>query len=98
MAYLKSLTIETLVLDAVFVQRHHNTHMNLPQALALARELRAARCLLVGMTHEFDYDTLNEQLRGLKASEGLAVEMAYDGLEMEFDWDAADAACFTPRP
>ena len=86
-ATLRALTegppIDVLVVDALFKVRRHTTHFSLPQALDCARQLRARRTLLTGMSHEFDYVPDNEELRKLRDSEGLDVQMAYDGLTLK---------------
>ena len=43
--------ITLLVVDALFVEKVHSTHMNLTQALYLIRTYRPKRAVLVGMSH-----------------------------------------------
>ena len=75
--------IDVLIVDALFLERRHNTHFSLPQALDTARKYRAKQTYLVGMSHEFDYYSTNDDLKALREKEGLAVEMAHDGLVLK---------------
>ena len=74
--------IDLLVLDCLFMHREHPTHFNFEQSMACIRSLRPRRALLVGMSHDFDYDRVNERL--LKERDtlcaGVDVKMARDGL------------------
>ena len=69
-----------LVVDCLFRAKQHNTHFNLPSALAAARRLRPRRTLLTGLSHEFDHTADNEALARLREEEGLDVQLAHDGL------------------
>lgn len=94
--------IELLIVDALFYERPHNTHFNLPQTLECVRMLSPRRALCVGMTHDFDQDTVNEELRQWgEANGGLDVQLAHDGLALEgFDLNFGDvphAVCSTAR-
>lgn len=88
--YLLQLTIEVFVIDAVFVEREHPTHVNMPQALEIIRRLRPRRSVLLGMTHEFDYDTHSKGLAEFSSREGLSVYMGYDGMVLHDDFTAAE--------
>lgn len=39
-------------------------------------------CTHTGMTHDVDYDTVNAQLQKLRETDGLDVELSYDGMKM----------------
>ncbi|CAJ1355359.1 unnamed protein product [Effrenium voratum] len=82
MKVLKSHRAEVLVVDALLKSGPNYSHYGLPQALDLIRELRPKRALLIGMSCEFDHYQDNQQLFQLR-SEGLQVELSYDGLELE---------------
>lgn len=84
MAILKSTQAEVLVVDALLKSAPHYSHFGLPQALELVRLLRPKRALLIGMSCQFDHFHDNEELFELR-SEGLHVELSYDGLELEMD-------------
>eukprot|EP01064_Diplonema_japonicum_P021757 TRINITY_DN31325_c0_g1_i1.p1 TRINITY_DN31325_c0_g1~~TRINITY_DN31325_c0_g1_i1.p1 ORF type:complete len:370 (+),score=76.96 TRINITY_DN31325_c0_g1_i1:55-1110(+) len=73
--------IDVLVIDALFLKRRHNTHFSLPEALEAVKRYGPKKAYLVGMSHELDYYTTNEELRKLKATDGIDVEMGYDGLK-----------------
>ena len=48
-------------------------------ASELARRLRPARTLLVGMGHALEHVATNRRLRRLQREEGLDIQLAYDG-------------------
>ncbi|CAK9041240.1 Putative hydrolase C777.06c [Durusdinium trenchii] len=82
MKILKSTRAEVLVVDALLKTGPNYSHFGLPQALDLIRELRPQRAYLIGMSCQFDHFHDNQQLFKLQ-SEGLHVELSYDGLEVE---------------
>lgn len=84
MAILKSTQAEVLVVDALLKSGPHYSHFGLPQALELVRLLRPKRALLIGMSCQFDHFHDNQELFKLR-SEGLHVELSYDGLELEMN-------------
>jgi len=71
-----------LVLDALRPDHRHRSHFILEQSLEAVRRIRPARTLLTGMTHNFDHDSANAGLTELRESEGLDVQLAYDGLRV----------------
>ncbi len=68
--------VSVLVLNALWHGRPHPTHLNVEEALQVAREVGAERTYLTHLTHRLEY----EELRG-KLPDG--VEPAYDGLVLE---------------
>jgi phosphoribosyl 1,2-cyclic phosphodiesterase len=76
--------IDVLIIDALYIKQYHSTHMNLENVLQEIRAIRPKRTLLTGMSHEFDYERESQTLREISESEGLVVEMAYDGLRLAF--------------
>ena len=93
MDVLKERHVSVLILDALLPDKDATTHIGLPTALQLARELRPDRTLLVGMGHRFgDHDDVNRQLRDLLGGEAqrcggqaLDVQLAHDGLRLFVD-------------
>jgi phosphoribosyl 1,2-cyclic phosphodiesterase len=75
---------DVLVLDALR-ERPHRSHLSLEQAIDFARELRAHKTYFVDMTHDVDHDAMNEKLVKLRASDGIDVSLAYDGMRIEVD-------------
>ena len=69
--------LDTLVLDALR-HRPHPTHFNVEQALEVIAQLRPRRAYLTHITHDLDHHLTNAQLPP-------HVELAYDGLILEFD-------------
>ncbi|RHY60145.1 hypothetical protein DYB30_012772, partial [Aphanomyces astaci] len=73
--------IDVLVIDALYLEDVHGTHMNYRQAMDVAKLLRPKKTYLIGMGDDFDYDQTNSVIRTeMLQSHGLDVEMSYDGL------------------
>lgn len=68
--------VEVLVLNALF-ERPHATHLSVPEAVALARRVGAARTLLTHIVHRHRHAELAARLPP-------GVEPAYDGLVVAF--------------
>jgi phosphoribosyl 1,2-cyclic phosphate phosphodiesterase len=67
--------VEVLVLNALW-WREHPTHLSIPQAIEVAREVGARRTFLTHLTHETSH---RELLKRLPAG----IEPGYDGLEID---------------
>ncbi|MBT3555445.1 MAG: MBL fold metallo-hydrolase [Chloroflexi bacterium] len=76
---------EILVVDALRPARTHGTHFTVEQAIDQALRLGAERTLLVDATHDIDHVPVNTELAKLKDSEGLDIQYAYDGLDIEVE-------------
>ena len=75
-----------LVLDALRPARTHGTHFTVEEAIVQARRLGAIRTLLIDATHDIDHVPVNAELAKLKESEGLDIQYAYDGLDIEVEF------------
>jgi len=64
--------VDVLIIDAL---RHtpHVTHLSLPEAVAVAQQVRAKRTVFTHMSHDLEYEATNRQL-----PEGM--ELGYDGM------------------
>jgi len=71
---------ELLIMDALRPDRSSTTHFGLPRALQEVRKIQPKQTLLTGMMHLMDHDKINEELARLQDSEGLNVQLSYDGL------------------
>jgi phosphoribosyl 1,2-cyclic phosphate phosphodiesterase len=67
--------LELMVIDALR-PRPHPTHFSIPEAIAVARELRPRRTLLTHLTHDVDHTTISAELPP-------SIELAYDGQVIE---------------
>jgi phosphoribosyl 1,2-cyclic phosphate phosphodiesterase len=67
--------VRVLVLNALF-ERPHSTHLSIPEAIDLAREVGAARTLLTHLSHRYSHAELAARLPP-------GVEPAYDGMIVE---------------
>ncbi|CAN6463059.1 unnamed protein product [Victoria cruziana] len=80
--YLLLKDCEILILDALRPDRSSATHFGLPRALEEVRRIRPRRTLFTGMMHLMDHDKVNEELSKLIVTEGLDVQLSYDGLRV----------------
>lgn len=76
--------IDVLLIDALYVDKFHSTHMNVMDVLREIRVLRPKQTLLTGMSHDLDYAKDNAMLAALAKDDGLDIAMAYDGLRITF--------------
>ncbi len=74
---------EVLILDALRRGRTHGSHLTLEEAINVARKINASRTLLTDMAHDLDHEPINRELAELKRSEGLDIQLAYDGQSFE---------------
>ncbi|KAF0715107.1 Aste57867_3565 [Aphanomyces stellatus] len=83
MVALTKRAIDVLVIDALYLEDVHGAHMNLPQAMEVAKLLRPKKTYLIGMGDDFDYEQTNAVVRAdMLQTHGLDVEMSYDGLKL----------------
>ncbi|GLU14718.1 hypothetical protein SLE2022_312710 [Rubroshorea leprosula] len=75
---------ELLVMDALRPDRSSATHFGLPRALEEVRKIKPTKTLFTGMVrmHLIDHEKVNEYLSKLKDTEGLDVQLSYDGLRI----------------
>jgi phosphoribosyl 1,2-cyclic phosphodiesterase len=74
-----------LILDALRPARTHGSHLTLEEAVEVARKMKPKRTLLTDMTHDIDHEPTNRELAKLLETEGLDIQLAYDGLAVEID-------------
>ena len=74
---------KVLVLDALRRGRTHGSHLTLEEAVDVVRMLRPSRTIFTDMTHDIEHESTNAELARLKESDGLEVELAYDGMWFE---------------
>ena len=79
---------DLLILDALRPGRTHGSHLSLEQAVDTARRLRPAKTLLTDMAHDMDHEPVNAELAKLRDTEGLDIQLAYDGLSLEVEVQA----------
>mmetsp|Transcript_37640 Transcript_37640/g.70356 ORF Transcript_37640/g.70356 Transcript_37640/m.70356 type:complete len:349 (+) Transcript_37640:34-1080(+) len=84
LAFLEREPIHLLILDTLY-ETSHATHFGLQDALTLIRRLRPQRALLVGISDAFEHHATNLRLSALRKSEGLDVQLAYDGQYVDVD-------------
>ncbi len=73
---------DLMVMDALRPRRPHGSHLILEQALDQLRRFRPRRALLTDMTHDYDHESANAELSRLRETDGLDVQLAYDGLRI----------------
>jgi phosphoribosyl 1,2-cyclic phosphodiesterase len=77
--------IDLLIVDSLFKTRLHHTHFNMLEALDYIRKIKPRRSLLIGLTDDFDYDVDNAELAKLKHTEGIDVQLCYDGMRIRLN-------------
>ncbi|KAF7134816.1 hypothetical protein RHSIM_Rhsim08G0234400 [Rhododendron simsii] len=73
---------EILIMDALRPDRSSSTHFGLPRALQEVRKIQPKRTLFTGMMHLMDHEKVNGELIKLMDTEGLDVQLSYDGLRV----------------
>ncbi|KAJ3683348.1 hypothetical protein LUZ60_013575 [Juncus effusus] len=73
---------DLLIMDALRPDRSSATHFGLPRALMEVRKIKPKRTLFTGMMHLMDHEKISEDLIKLKETEGLDVQLSYDGLRV----------------
>ncbi|MEE9297702.1 MAG: MBL fold metallo-hydrolase, partial [Acidimicrobiia bacterium] len=68
--------VDVLVLGALWYGNPHPTHFNVEEAIAVGREIGAARVYLTHLTHRLEHADLERRLPS-------GVRAAYDGLVVE---------------
>ncbi|KAF5190859.1 Metallo-hydrolase/oxidoreductase superfamily protein [Thalictrum thalictroides] len=71
---------DLLIMDALRPDRSSSTHFGLPKALEEVKKIRPRRTLFTGMMHLMDHEAVNEDLAKLMDSDGLDIQLSYDGL------------------
>lgn len=74
-----SSSIHLLIIDSLFVERRHPTHFCVTEAIDAIRRYRPHRALLIGLSDDVEYNKVSERLQRLRETEGLIVELTYDG-------------------
>ncbi|XP_059640957.1 putative hydrolase C777.06c isoform X2 [Cornus florida] len=73
---------EILIMDALRPDRSSSTHFGLPKALEEVRKIKPKRTLFTGMMHLMDHEKVNADLAKLMETEGLDIQLSYDGLRV----------------
>ncbi|XP_030457720.1 putative hydrolase C777.06c [Syzygium oleosum] len=73
---------DILIMDALRPDRSSSTHFGLPRALEEVRKIQPKRTLFTGMMHLMDHEVVNEDLKKLLETEGIDVQLSYDGLRI----------------
>jgi phosphoribosyl 1,2-cyclic phosphodiesterase len=73
---------DLLIMDALRPDRSSATHFGLPRALEEVRKIKPKRTLFTGMMHLMDHEKVSEELEKLRNTEGLDVQLSYDGLRV----------------
>ncbi|KAL6846325.1 hypothetical protein ACP4OV_023773 [Aristida adscensionis] len=73
---------ELLILDALRPDGSSSTHFGLPRALEEVRKIKPKKTLFTGMMHLMDHEKVNNDLARLMETEGLDIQLSYDGLRV----------------
>ncbi|MDD2431244.1 MAG: MBL fold metallo-hydrolase [Firmicutes bacterium] len=74
--------LDVLVLGALRY-RKHSTHLNIDEALEIVDKLRPKRTFFTHIGHDLEHERVSERLKAL-SSRSVQVDLAYDGLILEF--------------
>jgi phosphoribosyl 1,2-cyclic phosphodiesterase len=80
---LEDSRIDLLIVDSLHYEIKNPVHFSVFDAIELCRQLKPKRTFLIGMAATIDHDEMNEALYALKRSEGLDIQLAYDGLSIQ---------------
>eukprot|EP00049_Salpingoeca_infusionum_P004972 m.86449 g.86449 ORF g.86449 m.86449 type:complete len:365 (+) comp12810_c0_seq2:60-1154(+) len=81
MKYLTSLPkLDILVIDCLSFEGEYSSHMVFPETLAAIKQLKPVKTYFTGQGHRMMYTEGMARLAELKESDGLDIEMGYDGL------------------
>ncbi|KAG2643049.1 putative hydrolase C777.06c [Panicum virgatum] len=73
---------ELLIMDALRPDRSSSTHFGLPRAIDEVRKIKPKKTLFTGMMHLMDHEKVNNDLSALMETEGLDIQLSYDGLRI----------------
>ena len=76
---------DLLIIDALRPTSTHGSHLTIEQAIEQVHRLKPRRALLTDMAHDVDHEPCNKWLRSLRESDGLDVELAYDGMAFKVE-------------
>lgn len=74
---------DLLIIDALRPDSTHGSHLTIEQAIDEVRRLGPRRAVFTDMAHDVDHEPVNRQLRSLLDSDGLDIQLAYDGMSFE---------------
>ena len=74
---------DLLILDALRPESTHGSHLTIEQAIDEVKRLKPRRAVFTDMAHDVHHHPVNQQLRSLLDSDGLDIELAYDGMSFE---------------
>ena len=74
---------DLLIIDALRPESTHGSHLTIEQAIDEVRRLGPRRAVFTDMAHDVDHEPVNRQLRSLLDSDGLDIQLAYDGMSFE---------------
>ncbi|EGD75442.1 hypothetical protein PTSG_06517 [Salpingoeca rosetta] len=86
MDLLLEANIDLMIIDSLYISEEHDTHMCLTEVVQVVRRVKPKRTVLVGMTHDFDYNTFDQALCSVvDDGEDLNIHMGYDGISFDVE-------------
>lgn len=76
---------EIMIVDTLKDEGYYKSHFSLDQSLDLIFKIKPKNVFLVGMGHKLEYYKTNQKLEQYKASRGIDVQLARDGLKIVFE-------------
>ena len=78
--------LDILIIDALRPEPAYFSHFTYEQALEVIRKFRPKKSYFTDIMCAVDHDEANLKLKKLKDSEGLDIELSYDGLKIYFNY------------
>ena len=78
--------LDILIIDALRPEPAYFSHFTYDQALEVIRKFKPKKSYFTDIMCSVDHDEANNKLSKLKSSEGLDIELSYDGLNIEFTY------------
>ena len=78
--------LDILIIDALRPEPAYFSHFTYEQALEVIRKFRPKKSYFTDIMCAVDHDEANLKLKKLNDSEGLDIELSYDGLSIKFNY------------
>jgi phosphoribosyl 1,2-cyclic phosphodiesterase len=78
--------LDILIIDALRPEPAYFSHFTYSQALEVIEKFQPKKSYFTDIMCAVDHDETNEKLSKLKISQGLDVQLAYDGLSLDFSY------------
>eukprot|EP01122_Echinamoeba_exundans_P005412 TRINITY_DN15570_c0_g1_i1.p1 TRINITY_DN15570_c0_g1~~TRINITY_DN15570_c0_g1_i1.p1 ORF type:complete len:325 (+),score=21.54 TRINITY_DN15570_c0_g1_i1:361-1335(+) len=90
--------VDILIVDALHPKEKNSSHNSMSESITLARIFQAKKVYFVGMSHTFDYEEVNSELRAAMKADPTHpdCQLAYDTLKVSVTHDMLEYARTEP--